>query len=460
MALGLSSCTPLKGLWYNKPDPDDYAHVFKNNTASHSGPVHPLVSGYEKPLPPIETWATGPSYQPGMDAQSFLEKTGTLALVILHEDTLVYEQYFDGYADTSLVTTFSAVKSIMTILVGCAIRDGHIQSVDQQVRAFIPEFDTEELYGITIRDLLYMKSGLRFREPFVNVFAKLTRLYYGPEMRRLLSPIHAQYPAGDRYEYRNINTQLLGYILVKATGKSVSGYLEECLWAPMGMESDALWSTDNTGMERTFCCLNARARDFARLGLLMLRKGNWYGKQLVPQEWIQTSLECDTGGSKPVPFYRMNWRSLPEKQYFWAEGLLGQYIFIAPETRTVIVRFGRKVDFRGWAQLLPRLAGAEKKPVPVSMSSAQLSQFAGEYTFLRSTFKMQGMKDKTATIRIKGKGLSVRYPGKDFTVFPVNDSTFYSEEFHRTLIFHDETSTADSLEWNRYGVTWILSREP
>ena len=165
---------------------------------------------------------------------------------------------------------------------------------------------------------------------------------------------------GTKFVYSSGNTQVLGVILERVLkGKTITQYLQEKLWTPMGMEFDASWSTDRkkNGLEKTFCCLNARARDFAKIGRLYLNDGNWNGQQLVPREWVQQSRKPgNTPGS--VYYYQYQWWFPNDRGDFMADGFLGQYIYVNPSKKIIIVRLGKKEGDINFWRFLPAVAEA------------------------------------------------------------------------------------------------------
>jgi CubicO group peptidase (beta-lactamase class C family) len=241
-------------------------------------------------------------------------------------------------------------KTVVSVLTGCAIKDGSIKSVDQPVSDFIPEFKNDERSKVTIRHLLCMSSGINFDEDYVNPLAYPAASYYGSDLRKLTFGYNEIiHPPGETFRYLSGNTQLLGFVLKQATGKNVADYASEKLWIPMGCEYPAFWSLDHKdGEEKAFCCLNSNARDFARIGKLYLDSGRWNGKQIVPQEYAFESVEpCGTKHEDGTPAldYGFSWWMIPQYKghhIFYARGILGQYIIMVPDMNMIIVRLGTK----------------------------------------------------------------------------------------------------------------------
>lgn len=286
---------------------------------------------------------------------SYLEENQTVAFLIIKNDTIQYEKYFHGYEENSVVASFSMAKSVTSILIGCAIHDGYIKSVNETITNYIPELKANGLENVTIEHLLQMESGIKFNESYVNPFGDAATYYYGRNLTKAVFKRKPEAEPGTRFKYSSGDTQLFGLILHRALpDKSVTEYFEEKLWEPLGMEYDATWSLDKEGgIEKTFCCINARARDFSKLGRLYLNKGNWEGKQIIPKEWVERSVTADT--TTGVSYYKYQWW-LPHKNDFMAEGILGQYVYVNPDKNLIIVRLGKDYGNVNWEQLFIALA--------------------------------------------------------------------------------------------------------
>lgn len=305
----------------------------------------------------------------GESLADYLDASGTTAFLVFHDDKVLYERYFDGYDEASLQTSFSMAKSFASALVGVAIDEGHIKSVDEPITNYIPELleRDKRFKEITIRDLLTMSSGIKYEEggdlPWSEE-ADDTKTYYATDLRELaLENCRIEREPGERFEYNNYNPLLIGMILERATGMSVSRYTEEKLWKPMGMEADGSWSLDSTksGFEKMESGVNARPRDFARLGMLFAKEGSWEGKQLISRGWVEDSTRADTSTDPSRDYQYFWWVDTPggETSHFSARGKYGQYIYVAPEKDLVIVRLGKKVGKRGyeyWISLFEEVA--------------------------------------------------------------------------------------------------------
>jgi CubicO group peptidase (beta-lactamase class C family) len=310
------------------------------------------------------------------DLESFLESTGTQALLVIREDEILYEHYAATFARDSIATSFSTAKSYLSALVGIAIDEGAIDSVDDPITDYLPELIARDArFGdITIRQLLDMASGIHYEENgFINGDDTLT--YYFDDLRALaLERTTIDRPPGERWQYNNYHPLLLGQILERTTGMSVADYLEDRLWRRIGTEFPASWSLDRDGgIEKLESGLNARPIDFAKLGRLYLDGGSWSGDQVVPQEWVEASTSAADSVDRPSyypprmeqPFgavsHQMMWwriRGTDGIDAFSAVGNHGQYIFVAPAQRLIIVRSGERygVPSMDWLRLFTEMA--------------------------------------------------------------------------------------------------------
>ncbi|MBC8506292.1 MAG: serine hydrolase [Chloroflexi bacterium] len=230
------------------------------------------------------------------DFDLFLEKNRTQAFIVIQDDVILYEQYFNGASRDTIVTSFSTAKSFTSALVGIAISEEHIHSVNDPITDYLPELlDRDPAFArIAIRDLLMMSSGIRYKEfPFVN--GDDAKTYYSPNLRQLaLEDTSITGQPGETFHYNNYHPLLLGMILERATGTTVARYLQEKIWEPIGMQSPGSWSLDENGFEKMESGINARSIDFTKFGRLFLQNGNWDGVQVVPAEWVAESTQADT----------------------------------------------------------------------------------------------------------------------------------------------------------------------
>ncbi len=290
----------------------------------------------------------------------FLKRNDTIAFLVIKDDALIYEAYFNGYARDSTVTSFSIAKSVVSALVGFAIAEGRIGSVDDQITTYVPELsagDPRYRY-VTLRHLLTMTSGVRYREGGMSWSDDATK-YYAPDLRAaaVSSPI-AEEP-GRAFRYNNFNPLLLGLVLERATGRPVARYLEEKIWKPLGMDAPGSRSLDSAlSGSRKWRAHQRRAIDFAKLGRLFLNRGQWNGTDIVPAQWVAESTGVDAR-DRPESWYRYFWWLNADAagcRHFYAAGKHGQYIYLVPEQRLMFVRFGRTDPCRCWEDVFEMLA--------------------------------------------------------------------------------------------------------
>jgi CubicO group peptidase (beta-lactamase class C family) len=273
----------------------------------------------------------------------FLKEYKTLSFLIIRNDTILYEYFDESKKDSSIVTSFSIAKAFISGLIGIAISEGKIPGTGTSITAYFPELQDQGFEPVTIDHLLDHTSGIHYKESENHVGGNM-EFYWGKNLYKDIFNIRPAYDPGIRFEYSNINTQLLAIILQRATGMSVSEYLQEKIWKPLGMEYPATWSLSNLGndgIEKAFCCINARTVDFAKFGRLYLNRGNWNGTQIIPESWIEQSLHSSKESGQRLT-YHYNWGIGPKKYgSYYAVGLYGQFIYVYPEKNVILVRFGK-----------------------------------------------------------------------------------------------------------------------
>ena len=284
----------------------------------------------------------------GKGLDEVLRETDTSAFLVVHEDRLVWERYFGGSTRETLQTSFSVAKSFVSTLVGIAIDEGLIGSVDDRLTEYVPELAAQDprFREITLRDVLTMSAGIRYEEGGFPRFGDDTYTYYGVDLRDVaLNRVQIEGPPGIVWEYNNYHPLLLGLVLERTTGTSVSNFMASRLWQPLGAEADATWNLDSerSGFEKMESGLNARAVDYARSGLLFLHNGEWNGRRIVSEDWVRAATGADT--TTDAASYRgygyFWWMDVERPGRFYALGKYGQYIYVAPDADAVVVRFGR-----------------------------------------------------------------------------------------------------------------------
>ena len=326
-----------RALTHLLPKIDQYP-IFENRTVKAGDP---------------QPWIQSEAYNTVSIPEKYLpvfEQLGTVAYVIIKDSTLLFEQYWEDYSPESHSNSFSMAKSIVSLAIGAAIDDGFIKDVDQPVSDFFPEFQGYNGKPLTLRHLLTMSAGVDFDEAYSSPFSPTTKLYYGDDLQQIAFGMKEIEEPGVNFIYQSGVTQLLAFIVEKATGENISSYVSRKFWTPMNAEEDALWSLDKKdGIEKAYCCFNSNARDFARFGQLILNEGDWNGRQLISSSYLKeattpnTSLLFkeynETNHCYGFQFWRLTYNGM---EIPYMRGILGQYIFIIPDLNAVVVRLGHK----------------------------------------------------------------------------------------------------------------------
>lgn len=265
--------------------------------------------------------------------EEFLEKSNTTVFLVLKKNQLIYEWYADDSLMNTPLTSFSVAKSILSALVGIAIEEGKINSEQDQVIRYVKNLDTTVFSQLKILHLLQMTSGIRYTE--VGVFND-TNAYISLKEKNL------RFKPAQKFEYWSATYQLLGMVLQEAIApQSISDYLTEKIWQPMGAESKASWSIDHEGgIEKTFCCVQAKPIDYARFGSIYLNEGKFNNQQIVPKEWVEKSITMNEKEGSVKKYNYGWWLPFENENEFLARGFRGQRIFMNQEKETVIVRLG------------------------------------------------------------------------------------------------------------------------
>lgn len=300
-----------------------------------------------------------------------LEANHTRAFLVVRDDEVIYERYFDGVSATTQLPSYSMSKTFASVLVGCAVQDGVIGSVEDRLVAYVPELASKPGYGdIRLEHLLRMTSGIDFVEDSYAGGA----FYYSNDLRARMYAYDVKWPAGTHYLYGSVSMQLLWDVLNRrlASKKTVTQYFEERVWSGIGAEHAAAWSLDSasSGIEKLFGGFSATTRDHARLGLLFLHGGMINGRQLVPESWIRESLTPDpiagvvhtTDGA--VRRGKYQWFISMDGRSYFAKGYRGQYVFVVPDKRMVFVRFGDEYGDVDWPALFVSIADSLPSEAP------------------------------------------------------------------------------------------------
>jgi len=268
---------------------------------------------------------------------------GSIAYVIIKNDSIWFENYYDNFDKDSKTNSFSMVKSMISAMLGKAIMEGHIKSLEQPVSDFFTEFSEGLAAKMTVGDLSSMASGTNWDEAYYSPFSITTRAYFDDNLAKVILGLKVVNEPGLAYKYASGDTQLLAMIIEKATGKTLTNYLSESFWKPLGAENEAFWQLDSEdgGLEKAFCCLASNARDFARFGKLYKDFGKWRGKQLLDSSFVVKSI---TPRFPESPMYGYGWwlHTLKGRSFFMMRGHLGQYVIVEPNDNIMIIRLGHQ----------------------------------------------------------------------------------------------------------------------
>ena len=272
---------------------------------------------------------------------NFNKKTGTIAYVIIKNDSVWFENYYDGFNENSKTNSFSMAKSYVSGLLGKAISDGYIKNLDQPVGDFFREFSEGLAAQMTVGDLSSMASGTNWDEKYYSPFSITTRAYFDDDLEKVILGLKVVNEPGKSYKYASGDTQLLAMVIEKATGKKLYDYLTESFWKPLESENQTLWQVDSkeNDLVKAYCCIASNAKDFARFGKLYKDHGKWNGKQVLDSAFIAKSL---TPRFSESPQYGYGWwlQKREDKSFFMMRGHLGQYVIVEPTDNVIIVRLG------------------------------------------------------------------------------------------------------------------------
>lgn len=288
-----------------------------------------------------DAWPNHKDYN-SVEATKILKRAnknwGTVAYVIIKNDSIWFESYYDGFDENSKTNSFSMAKSYVSGLLGKAIMDGHIKSLDQPISDFYPEYSYAKT---TVGDLSSMASGLDWVEHYTSPFSVTARANYDDDLAETILNQKVVKTPGIEFEYLSGSTQLLGMIIEKATGKTLSNYLSESFWKPLGSSDNALWQLDDEDnkLAKAFCCIGSNAKDFARFGKLYKDHGKWNGKQILDSAFVAKSI-VPRFSESPEYGYGFWLKEHLGKDFFMMQGHLGQYVIVEPNDNIIIVRLG------------------------------------------------------------------------------------------------------------------------
>jgi CubicO group peptidase (beta-lactamase class C family) len=314
--------------------------IFTTRTVGRSGPVWALPRA-DRELDFTYEY-NGQRYTP----EDFLERTYTNALLVMKDGRIVYENYRNNTNDATRFIVWSTTKSLVGLMVGVAVNEGFIKSVDDPITRYLPELKGGGYDGATVKNILQMRSGVDYEERYDfgnpgtaarnHEQALVTNIVRFADAARTIKRKH---PPGQVFQYKTLDTAVLGWLLERVTGRTLASYMAEKFWEPLGAERDAFFIMDGApgvGREFSGAGFNATVRDLSRIGLMMLNEGKGNGRQIIPAQWVRDSVQPGTPG--PGPGYGYQWWLVDNSSAYYALGLQGQYIYVDPDTRTVIVK--------------------------------------------------------------------------------------------------------------------------
>jgi CubicO group peptidase (beta-lactamase class C family) len=311
----------------------------------------------------------------------YLDRNPVTGLLIAKGDTILFEHYQYGRTGEDRFVSQSIAKTVTAMLVGIAVSEGKIASIDDPVSKYVPELAGSEYGGTRLRSLLTMSSGVEFREDYggADDISRLGIALFGrnlPSTAAALRQFDTRIaPAETVFRYASAETEILGLVLRAVAGTPVAEYLSSRIWQPLGAEAEATWAIDRSGQEATYCCLTARSRDYARLGLMLANEGAWNGKQIVPRDWVAEATSASPERAhlmpgKATPFFGygyQTWLFPGPRRAFALLGIHGQAIFVDPQAKLVMVHTavrplasndpGGREAVALWSALTERLGG-------------------------------------------------------------------------------------------------------
>ena len=327
------------GLKHNFADVDDYK-LFESNKISKSTSPKP--------------WQISENYNKKTPSQALLDlfdERKTCAFLVIKDGKIVYERYAQDYDKSTISGSFSMAKTVNALLIGKLLEQGKITSLDDDVKKYVPELTQIPDGKLKIRDVITMSGNIDWVESYWNIFSLTAESYYGNDLDKLMGKLKLKEDnqQGKKWDYQSCCTQILGYIIKNVTKSSIAENANKYLWQPLGAESDALWSTDKKGIEKSFCCINATARDFAKLGQMVLQHGQWDSIQVIDSNYIKAMttpasyLKDEKNNTVDWYGYQTWMINYKGHQIPYFRGILGQFIFVVPDANAVIVRLGKKI---------------------------------------------------------------------------------------------------------------------
>ena len=290
---------------------------------------------------------------------NMLDATYTTGFLVALDDQILFEQYYRGETQSDRHIMFSVSKSFVSALIGIALDEGKLDSIEDPITKYLPELSASGYNGVRIKDILQMSSGVYFNEDYNDPLSDVNQMgltiAVGGSLNEFALSLENKWPPGTYNNYVSVDTHVLGMLITRVTGQSLSSYLQEKIWQPLGMEFDGHWLTDGLNMEMAMGGLNVALRDMARMGRLYLHEGAMDGKQLVPQDWVRASITPDAphvmpgmdnpGSSNAFGYGYQWWTPVEPHGDFFAAGIYYQYIYVDPTTGVVIAKTSSDLKF-------------------------------------------------------------------------------------------------------------------
>lgn len=307
--------------------------LFPGDVAKASSRPYPLTAGTPLDL------------GPGDPVGAHMAAHNVAGLLVLQDGRIRLERYARGYSDKGRYTSFSVAKSLTSTLVGAAVADGYIKTLDDPLTCYIPELTGSAYDGVSVKQLLTMTSGVKWNEDYSDPNSDVASMYKEPQRPGIdptiayLKKLPREAAPGTKWVYKTGETNLIGVLVSKATGKSLARYADEKIWKPFGMERDLFWMMDASGQDIGGCCLSAALRDYGRIGQFVLDDGVIAGKRVVPEGWFTAATTAQAQTGRPGLGYGYQWWANADGT-FQAQGIFGQLIYIDRPRRLVVVLSG------------------------------------------------------------------------------------------------------------------------
>ena len=362
LCMSMTSCSVIRGYradGSNGPNIFSFEHHVHDTIANGSNAFRfPVAKNRADWIDTLHFFTSGPQVKNATFPEAMSKKSKTQGVMIIQNDSIIYEKYWGSMTADRLATVFSVSKSITSLMCGIAVDDGYIHSIDDAVTQYLPELKKKDpmWQKLTIRHLLDMRSGLDFDDTYYLNLKGLKRLHamarlnYGHNLMKQIRGLKFRCEPGTDHRYESMTAQILGVVIERASGKRFADYLSEKVWKPLQMESPALINIDSRkhDVAHAFGGITLTLKDLAKIGRLYLNRGMWDGKRIVSEEWIRQSTEYNTSNDG----YHFNWYNLssvnhPKEQYpgYYAEGIKGQVLYVNPYKNLIMVRIGLSNNF-------------------------------------------------------------------------------------------------------------------